>query len=147
MSYKSIVCAVTGSEHARRAALKAATLAREAEAYLTYVYAVDLTFLKGGRTGLASFQEVGQSLEELGRHILDAAEQIARTEGITPRKVMRKGPVQEVLKTVILEQKADLLVLGHEERTFFEKFLMEGDAEDHIEKLKKETGVEVRVIE
>jgi hypothetical protein len=44
------------------------------------------------------------------------------------------------------EQKADLLVLGHEERTFFEKHLFEGSVEDHIQELKARTGAEVTVI-
>jgi nucleotide-binding universal stress UspA family protein len=146
MGYKSIVCGVTGSEHAKKAALEAAILAKANEADLTYVYAVDLTFLKGGKTGLATTQGVEESLENLGRHILDAAKEIAWTQGVSPREVIMKGSVLEVLKKVILQQEADLLVLGHEERTFFEKFLTEGDVEDHIEKLKKDTGVEVIVV-
>lgn len=146
MGYKSIVCGVTGSEHAKKAALEAAVLAKESGAELTYVYAVDLTFLKGGKTGSATSREVEQSLENLGRHILDFAEQIASAQDVTPGKVIMKGPVQEVLRKVILEHKADLLLLGHEERTFLEKFLTEGDVEDHIEKLKKETGVDVTVV-
>lgn len=146
MAYKSIVCGVTGSEHAKKAALEAATLAKANEADLAYVYAVDLTFLRGGSTGSATSREVEQSLENLGRHILDTAQEIASVQGVAPKKVIMKGPVQEVLKKVIIEQKADLLILGHEERTFFEKFLTEGDVEDHIEKLKEETGVEVKVV-
>lgn len=146
MGYKSIVCGVTGSEHAKKAALEAAALAKASEADLTYVYAVDLTFLRGGRTGSATSREVEQSLENLGRHILHVAEEIASLQGVIPRTVIMKGPVQEVLKKVIMEQKADLLILGHEERTFFEKFLTEGDVEDHIDKLKEETGVEVMVV-
>jgi nucleotide-binding universal stress UspA family protein len=146
MGYKSIVCAVTGSEPGKKAAMRAATIAKADGADLTYVYAVDLTFLRGGRTGLATSHQVELSLEDLGRHILDSVEEIARTQGVAARKLILKGPVQEVLKKVILEQRADLLILGHEDRTFFEKFLMEGDAEDHIERLKKETGVDVAVI-
>jgi nucleotide-binding universal stress UspA family protein len=146
MGYRSIVCGVTGSEHAKKAALEAACLAKESGADLTYVYAVDLAFLKGGRTGSVTTRGVEESLESLGHHFLDAAELIASGQGVTGRKVLMKGLVQEVLKKVILEQKADLLVLGHEERTFFEKFLIEGDVEDHIEKLKKDTGVDVIVV-
>jgi nucleotide-binding universal stress UspA family protein len=146
MGYKSIVCGVTGSEHAKKAALEAAILAKADKADLTYVYAVDLAFLKGGKTGSATTQGVEQSLENVGRLILDGVEQIAWIQAVNPRKVLMKGPVQDVLKKVIIEQEADLLVLGHEERTFFEKFLFEGDVEDHIERLKKETGVEVMVV-
>ncbi|MEN6439551.1 MAG: universal stress protein [Syntrophobacter sp.] len=142
MGYRSIVCGVTGSEHARKAALEAAGLARANNANLTYVYAVDLEFLRGGRAG----HGVEGTLETLGRKILDEVEQLAWEQQVNPRKVLMKGPVLEVLKKVVLEQEADLLVLGHEERTFFEKLLVKGDVEDHIDKLKRETGVEVTVI-
>jgi hypothetical protein len=45
MAYRSIVCGVTGSAHAQKAALEAAVLAKENHATLTYVYAVDIRFL------------------------------------------------------------------------------------------------------
>jgi hypothetical protein len=46
----------------------------------------------------------------------------------------------------VQEEKADLLILGHEDRTFFEKALFKGNVEDHLEELKKQTGAEVTVI-
>lgn len=144
MGYKSIVCGVTGSAHAQKAALEAARLARAENANLTYVYAVDMTFLKGGKAATHSTEE---SLESLGRHILENAAQVAWDEKVTAKKMLMKGRVHEVLKKAILENEADLLVLGHEERTFFEKFLLEGTAEDYIESLKRETGVDVSVVE
>lgn len=146
MAYRNIVCGVTGSEHSQKAASEAAKLAKANGAHLFYVYAVDLTFLKGGKTGSITSQGVEDSLTVMGRHILDRAEELATAEGVTPEKLIVKGPVLEVLRKVVLEKKADLLVLGHEERSFFEKFLIEGEVEDHIESLKKETGVEVSII-
>jgi hypothetical protein len=65
---------------------------------------------------------------------------------VAPRKILKKGPVLDVLKQVVQEEKADLLILGHEDRTFFEKTLFRGSVEDHLEELKKQTGVEVTVI-
>lgn len=146
MAYKSIVCGVTGSQHAQEAALRAAMLAKENNASLTYVYAVDTTFLRSGIAMQCDTCEVAKSLDRLGGHILAMAEEIARSLGVSPKKVVRKGKVLEVLKSVVEEEKADLLVLGHEKRTFFEKALLRGDVEDHIEALKKETGVDVNII-
>ena len=52
----------------------------------------------------------------------------------------------EVLKQIVREEQADLLVLGHEERSFFEKALFKGNVEDHVEELMQVTGAEVAVI-
>ena len=146
VAYKKIVCGVTASAHSQKAALEAARLAKENGAELVYVYVVDLSFLKGGKSGSLSSDVVAQSIEKLGRQIVDLAEQIAVSEGVKPVKIVRKGNVLEVLGQIMTEQKADLLVLGHEKRTFFEKHLFEGDVEDHIQELKARTGAEVTII-
>lgn len=145
MAYTSIVCGVTGSAHAQKAALEAAALAKRDNAKLTYVYVVDVGFLRGSVGGMSS-GIAGEGLERLGQHILGFAEQLAQSQGVTPKKIVRRGAVLEVLKQVVLEEKADLLVLGHEERTFFEKALFKGSVEDHAEELKQQTGTEVTVI-
>jgi nucleotide-binding universal stress UspA family protein len=145
MAYKNIVCGVTGSEPSQKAAQEAARLAKENQAGLTYVYAVDAKFLKGMTIQLTSdFAE--KTLEHLGGHILERAEESARDLGATSRKIIRSGAVLEVLKQVIAEEKADLLVLGHEDRSFFEKILFGGEVEDHVQELIKQTGVNVLVV-
>ena len=145
MAYTSIVCGVTGSAHAQKAALEAAVLAKRDNAKLTYVYVVDVGFLRGSVGGMST-GIAGEGLERLGEHILGFVEQLAQSQGVTPKKIVRRGAVLEVLKQVVLEEKADLLVLGHEERTFFEKALFKGSVEDHAEELKQQTGTEVAVI-
>jgi len=145
MAYTSIVCGVMGSAHAQKAALEAAVLAKRDNAKLTYVYVVDVGFLRGSVGGMST-GIAGEGLERLGEHILGFAEQLAQSQGVTPKKIVRRGAVLEVLKQVVLEEKADLLVLGHEDRTFFEKALFKGSVEDHAEELKQQTGTEVAVI-
>lgn len=148
MGYRSIVCGVTGSSRSQKAALEAALLARRDNARLTYVYAADVSFLK--QTGVStkfSAQVVEEDLEKLGGHILDIAEEIARGQGVEPKMVVKAGEILNVLKEIVREEEADLLVLGHEERTFFEKALFKGDVEDHIRELKEQTGVDVLVID
>jgi nucleotide-binding universal stress UspA family protein len=145
MTYKAIVCGVTGSEPSQKAALEAARLAKENQAGLTYVYAVDVKFLKGLTVQLTpDFAE--KTLEHLGGHILERAEESATSQGLTAKKVIRSGAVLEVLKEVVREEKADLLVLGHEDRSFFEKILFGGEVEDHVQELIKQTGVNVLVV-
>jgi nucleotide-binding universal stress UspA family protein len=145
MGYTSIVCGVTGSAHAQKAALEAAALAKRHNARLIYVYAVDIGFLRGSVGGMSS-SLAGDGLERLGDHILSYAAELAQSQGVTAKKIVRRGTALEVLKQVVQEEKADLLVLGHEERTFFEKALFKGTVEDHLEELKKLTGAEVTVI-
>ncbi len=146
MAYKKIVCGVTASAHSQKAALEAARLAKRHGAELVYVYAVDLDFLKGGRMGSLSQDVIARSIEKIGGQIVDMAEQIAVSEGVKPAKIIRRGGVLEVLEKIMNEQKADLLVLGHEERTFFEKHLFKGDVEDHVQELKTRTKAEVAII-
>ncbi len=145
MAIKSIVCGVTGSAHAQKAALEAAALAKRNNARLTYVYVVDAGFLKGSVGGM-SMSIAQEGLERLGQQILEFAEKLAQSYQIIPGTIVRTGPVLEVLKQIVLEENADVLVLGHEERSFFDKLLFKGSVEDHIEELKKLTGADVTVI-
>jgi nucleotide-binding universal stress UspA family protein len=146
MGYTKIVCGVTGSEHSLKAAQEAARLAKENGADLIFVYAVDTTFLKGITVELTS-EFAQKTLEHLGSQILDRAEEVALSQGITsPKKILKPGPVLEVLKQVLFEEKADLLIIGHESRSFFEKILFKGEVEDHIQELINRTGVSVQVI-
>lgn len=145
MSYKTIVCGVTGSLHSQKAALEAAVMAAQSHAGLIYVYAVDVSFLSMG-SGFITSGVVAESLDRLGEQFLNLAEEIAKTQGVTARKVLKKGPVLEVLIQVVQEEKADLLVLGHEPRTFIEKAIVKGDVEDHLDELNKQTGAEIMVV-
>ena len=145
MGYKTIVCGVTGSLHSQKAALEAAVMASQSHAELIYVYVVDVSFLRRGSGSITS-GVVADSLDKLGAQFLNVAEEIAKTQGVVPKKILRKGPVLYEIKQVVLEEKADLLVLGHEPRTFFEKAIFDGSVEDHLEELKKQTGAEVTVI-
>jgi nucleotide-binding universal stress UspA family protein len=142
----NIVCGVTGSAHAQKAAIEAAALAQKNKAELTYVFAVDTAFLRSRLRG--TFMGIAQEgLERLGRHILDHAEQLAKSREMVPTKILRKGPILVVLKQVVREVKADLLVLGYEKRTFFEKLLCKGTVEEQLEMLKIIMRADVTVIQ
>ena len=119
MGYTTIVCGVTGSLHSQKAALEAAVLAKKTQAGLIYVYVVDVSFLRRG-SGFITSGAVADSLDRLGEQFLDFAEEIAKTQGVIPKKLLKKGPILEILKQVVQEEKAELLVLGHEPRSFLE---------------------------
>ncbi|MFP5213756.1 MAG: universal stress protein [Acidobacteriota bacterium] len=147
MGYKKIVCGVTGSAHAQKAALEAARLAKENCAELVYVYAVDSTFARGGMAVELSHEYVDESLERLGGYILDHASELARTQGVVPKKVVKRGAVMDVLKEVVKAEGADLLMIGHEGRSFFDKVFKKGDVEDDPVELKKIAGVDVSIVQ
>jgi len=146
MSIKTIVCGVTGSKHAQAAALEAAALAKKEGAQLVYVYVVDSHFFKGGMAVEVSSAAFDEALSRIGQSVLDAAEQLALSVGVTPKKMLKRGEVLKGLQETVTEEKADLLMLGHEKRTFFEKAFFKGDVEDHIQELKDKTGVSVKIV-
>lgn len=146
MGYKCIVCGVTGSETAQKAALEAAVLAKKDNATLVFVYAADASFLGKSLMAEVSQVHVEDSMVKMGNHILEHAEEIVRPLGVLPKKIVRKGIPIQVLKEVMLEEKADLLMIGHEERTRFERKIVQGEVEKHIDAFKKETGAEVSIV-
>ncbi len=124
MSYKRIVCGVTASTRAQRAALDAARLARELEAELVYVHVVDTA-------ALSSFMEdplccifVEESLVKLGMQIVEHAVHIAETEGVVAEKYLIKGPARKGLQRLTRDLGADLLVVGgNDGKTLFREVL------------------------
>lgn len=146
MGYQCIVCGVTGSIHAQKAALEAAALAKKDDARLVFVYAVDASFLGQSLMAEVSQGHVETSLLRLGDHILAHAEELVAPLGIVPEKIVRMGAPLEVIEQVIREEKGDLLVVGHEERTRFERNLVKGEVEKHVDVLKKATGANVMVV-
>jgi len=146
MGYKKIVCGVTCSEASARAATRAAQIAKDDNAELIYLNVADTTFLKG-ITVSSRPQHAEDSLLCFGDHCLQYAKEIARALGVSSRTATRTGRVYTVIKDFILEEQADLLVIGHETRTFFERFILNGEVERHVDKLKNETGIDVVVVE
>ncbi len=145
MGYKTVVCGVTGSPGSEKAALTAAEMARDHQARLVYVYAVDSSFMSGLTVELRT-EYAEQALANLGRQILDDAGRAAQALGVNPAKVLRTGKVLEVILAVLEEEKADLLVIGDEGRTFVEKHLLGGRVADFAEELQARTGVKVLVV-
>jgi nucleotide-binding universal stress UspA family protein len=145
MTTKSIVCGVTGSDNSEKAVKAASQMAAAQGARLTFVYIVDIGFMSGLTIQLRP-KYAGDFLERLGEKILDEAEQVASTEGVTAKKVLKKGKVIDELARVIKEESADTLVVGDEGRTFAEKVLFGNRLPDNVKELEKRLGVTVSII-
>lgn len=146
MGYKKIVCGVTCSEASARAAGRAAQIAKDNNAELIYLNVADSTFIKG-LTVSSRRHHAEDVLLRFGDHCLEYAGEIANAFGVKCRTETRTGRVYEVIRDFILEEHADLLVIGHEARTFFEKFILNGEVEKHVDTLKEETGIDVVIVE
>lgn len=124
MERKSIVCGVTASTRAQRAALEAARLARATGAELIYVHVVDVSFLGEEMDHSLSRAFIEDSLIRLGMQIVEHAVQIALTEEVMAEKHLAKGPVMRCLNRVAREVGADVIVLGGDGgRTAFREVL------------------------
>lgn len=145
MANRTIICGVTGSEISERAVREASFLARQGGGRLVLTYAVDASFLEGMTIELRpEFAE--QSLEHMGRHILERMAEVARQEGVEAKCVIRKGNLLDVLREVAVEERGDLLILGREEPSFFDKVLFRDQVEDHVKELRSRTGLEVMLV-
>lgn len=145
LRYRTIVCAATGTEVSQKAVMGACLLARENDAHLILVYAVDVSFVKGMTVELPTgFAE--EQMERLGTRVLDEAEEIAREQGVNCEKVMRKGSLLRVAAEVAAEREGDLLVVGLESRSFFEKVLLRDAFDEQLEELRRQTAMQVVVI-
>jgi nucleotide-binding universal stress UspA family protein len=145
MRYKTILCGITGSGASFRAALGAALLAKENNARLIHVYAVDTAFVEHVTVELPP-ELAGESLERLGKRILDQAQTIAGGQGIVAERKIRKGSLLKVLGEVAREEAADLLVLGREERSFFDRVFFGKGMKADPDALRKRVGVEAVII-
>ena len=131
MEYKNIVCGVTASTRAQRAALDAARLARRTGAKLTYVHVVDVSSFQECMDDSLSSAFVEESLVRLGMQIVEHAAQIAKTEGIMAEKYLARGAVRKSLHKVARDLGAELLVQGSEDgRTVFRDVLKLAETDD-----------------
>jgi nucleotide-binding universal stress UspA family protein len=145
MNSKTIVCGVTGSVNSQKAVKAAVEMASTENATLVFIYVVDVAFLSGLTIQLRP-KYAEDFLERLGNKLLDEAAEIASASGVASKKVLRKGKVMVELKTVLQEEKGDLLLVSDEGRGFAEKVFFGERLPDNIKELERRAGVPVKVI-
>ncbi len=139
-----IVCATRGGEASRRTQERAITLAKERDAPLIFLCAVDPSFAGPVNDELST--ALADELGRLGRSLLCIAQARAREQGVEARTHVRCGPVRQIIEEYLHEVDASALVIGlpqtHTQRQAF-------DAEEvhrFAEALRQTTDLEVIIV-
>ena len=137
--YQHIVVAVDDSDTARRAIREAVALAKSSSAELTLVHAVDeALFAHFSHTTMANRDAVQAALISEGQSVLDAAEQVAASEGMAPQTRLLTSEHQSTSDQVTAAVKAlraDLLVVGSHGRRGVQRLFLGSVAERLLRKV------------
>lgn len=114
-----IIVAIDGSEASNKAIELGAEMARSMAAQLALLHVVEIEELP---SLIAEAEDEGQ--EELGQMILGDAAKIAKTHGVDPIIVLKKGhPVSQILHYAEI-YKPQLIIMGSHGRTGVKKALL-----------------------
>jgi nucleotide-binding universal stress UspA family protein len=135
-----VLCATRGGEESIMAQDLAIQIAKERQLPLAFLFVSDTSFLN--QLAAEMIVDVNSELSDLGAFFLHLAIQRAHESGVEAKAIVRPGQFPETLVHVAKELQAEVIVLGHPsgdtgqfDQTAFQAFL---------EKLQKETGMEVR---
>jgi len=143
-----IVCAARGGQHIQPSVKRAIELAHETGARLTFLYILDIEFMK--HTSLGRTNLIFDALDKMGEFMMLRLCEYA-TEGgcVNADYAIRHGKVRKEIKDYLAETRPGLLVLGrpkhgpeHEEPPAFER---EGIVR-FAEEITRETGVKVELV-
>jgi nucleotide-binding universal stress UspA family protein len=110
---RQIGCATRGGDASRATEDYAIALALEKRAELIFLYVVDAGFA-AGQTGKFDLDMVADDLREIGKIVLEQAQERAHEQGVRARGEMREGDVAEEIQQFIERHKEmDVLVVGH----------------------------------
>jgi len=139
----TIVCATRGGEGSRAVQFEAIRRAKEEKLPLVFLYVLDTSIV--GQLDKNMMTAVRSELTWLGKALVNAAQQRARSAKVDAEVVIREGELKEEICSFIKESNASMLLLGAPRGTTATVF---GD--DAVEKfassVQNETGVPVHVI-
>lgn len=138
-----IVCATRGGAGSRAVQMRAIDYARERDARLVFLYVIDVSNLNATDEHLRV--AVRNELHWLGQTLLRIAQKRAENHQVSSDIAMREGPVQEEICRFIMEQSADLLLLGAPRGTTATSF---GDdiIEQFAQSIEDQTSVTVEIV-
>jgi hypothetical protein len=106
-----VVCAARGGRRIQPSVNRAIDMACEANARLTFLYILDVEFLKG--TIIGHTELVFEELDKMGEFMMIRLCEYANDGGcVTADYAIRHGEVREQIQEYLLETKPDVLVLG-----------------------------------
>ncbi len=143
-----VVCAARGGRRIQPSVNRAIELACEASARLTFLYVLDIEFMKVttlGRTDL-----VFDELDKMGEFMMIRLCEYANEGGcVSADYVIRHGKIREEIVGYLTETQPDLLVLGRPQLELDHKAAaaFESDAiVEFAEEITQKTGVKVELV-
>jgi nucleotide-binding universal stress UspA family protein len=137
-----ILCPIRGGKQSAKTVDRAIELALESSSRLFFLYIVDVDFL--GYATVARVRLMAEELKETGHFALSILCDKARAQGVTRvESIIREGPIREVIRTVIRELDANVLVAGRPVRTPQTPSFSATEFENFLASLAEETGVRV----
>jgi nucleotide-binding universal stress UspA family protein len=147
-SQMHIVCAARGGRRIQPSVNRAIELAREGNARLTFLYVLDVEFMKHtiyGRTDV-----VFDELDKMGEFMMIRLCEYASERGCAKSDyVIRHGQVREEIQSYLLEARPDVLVLGRPQRDPDHEAPPAFESEGIVrfaEELTQKTGVRVELV-
>ncbi len=127
--YKHLLCAIDGSDTAKRDLDEAIRLAKDFGSALRILHVIDNALLFGSGEVIGDFFE---DMRSAGRKILTEARQYAHDKGVNAETIMdeiRSGRVANAIIEQANTWPADLIVLGTHGRRGAQRMLLGSDAE------------------
>jgi nucleotide-binding universal stress UspA family protein len=133
---KQFGCTTRGGDASRATEDYAIALAREQQAALIFLYVVDAGFA-AGQTGKFDIEMVANDLREIGKIVLEQAQQRARQEGVRAHGEMREGDVADEIQSFVAQHKdMEVLVVGH----------VSEELKEHLEPVLRRVASEGRTV-
>jgi nucleotide-binding universal stress UspA family protein len=142
-----IVCAARGGRRIQPSVNRAIDLACEASARLTFLYILDIEFMKCTTVGHADM--VFDELDKMGEFMMIRLCEYANERGcVNADYAIRHGEVREQIQAYLLQNQPDLLVLGRPRRETKEEAppaFESGAIVEFAEETTRNTGVKVEL--
>ncbi len=133
--YRRILVAIDGSPTANQGLKEAIRLATDQGARLLLVHVVDEFIPLTGFEPLAYTDEYTDALKQVGRKVIERAQDIVRKRGITAQSVLLEsvaGPAADLIVRQAKRWHADLIVLGTHGRRGLRRLVLGSDAEQVV---------------
>ncbi len=143
-----VLCAVRGQPGSRSTADRAAALAIELDAQLTYLLVIEAQFLSRAGPSLPPLRIVYEQLEAMGDFAMTILAERALRRGVpSVDYIIRKGKVPQEIRAVIDELQPGVLVMGRPVEPIQQARFNIEELDRFIQQLADETDLRIEVEE